>query len=708
VPLGDLIFLDRERCIQCARCVRFQSEIADDPVIGFYQRGRSLEIVTCSEPGFDSYWSGNTTDICPVGALTTADFRFRSRPWELRSAASICSQCPVGCNITLNVRREVVSGGNWVVKRVMPRQNEAVNEIWICDKGRFGYHYAIQAAERLSQPLVRKNGELQPASWEEALNLVAERFKTAGKGLLTLAGGRLANEDLFNLRQMTGGLGGKTALYTHMGGGELTAEIGFAPGSNFADMGKGSAILVVGSDLEEEAPVWWLRVRQAARRGATLIVLNQRETKLEHAAQFGLRYPYGSAIGAVLALVNAISSKRPELPDGLQELARSEDLKAAAQAFAQAQDAVVLYGSDGMGLADTRALAQACANLLLATGHAGRPNNGLLGVWPRANDQGAWELGWQPSLDLPAALAQAAALYIVAADPVSDDPAYQTAFGGQKFVVVQDLFLSQTARLADVVLPAKSWLEREGSFTNAERRVQRFYPAIEATNAMPKQVDAPGTRHASVLMAIRPEMVGPQEDYVVPAYLSQQMGLALLAQANAASVMTRMAAEVPAFAGVNYQKLAEAPQQWPIIGRADLYYGGTTYENKQGVGLQLPLSQKGAAALTWPQASEVKLPKLGMMAFPITRLYDRGAALTPSKLLQERIGEPYVILNTQDAGRLKVQAGGIVRVTISETGQSVVVQAHLDDTLPERVVLAPRSFGLPVNGPTLVEIKPAN
>jgi len=134
VPLGELIYLDRERCIQCGRCVRFQDEIVDDPVIGFAQRGRSLQIVTYSEPGFDSYFSGNTTDICPVGALTTSDFRFGARPWEMNSAASICQQCPVGCNLTLNVRRENKSGGNFVIKRVMPRQNEMVNEIWICTK----------------------------------------------------------------------------------------------------------------------------------------------------------------------------------------------------------------------------------------------------------------------------------------------------------------------------------------------------------------------------------------------------------------------------------------------------------------------------------------------------------------------------------------------------------------------------------------------
>src|SRR5690554_4008945 len=205
-PLGNLIVLDRERCIQCGRCVRFQDEIVDDPVIGFSKRGRALQIITFSEPGFDSYFSGNTTDICPVGALTSTDFRFKARPWELKTAASICNQCPVGCNTSIDVRREAAAGGEWVVKRIMPRQNEKVNEIWICDKGRYGYHFA-ERDHRLTQPLIRRNGELTPATMEEALDLVAERFRAAGSDLLTIAGGRLTNEDLFNLRQLTEGLG---------------------------------------------------------------------------------------------------------------------------------------------------------------------------------------------------------------------------------------------------------------------------------------------------------------------------------------------------------------------------------------------------------------------------------------------------------------------------------------------------------------------
>jgi NADH-quinone oxidoreductase subunit G len=682
VPLGELIYLDRERCIQCGRCVRFQDQIVDDPVIGFFQRGRSLEIVTYSEPGFDSVFSGNTTDICPVGALTTADFRFKARPWELRPAASICTHCPVGCNITFNTRREAVSGGKWVIKRAMPRQNEWVNEIWLCDKGRFGYHYT-RSAERLAQPLVRRQGELVPATWDEALSLVAERFGQAGDRLLTVAGGRLSNEDLYNLGQVTDKLGGRKALYSTMGGGELTAQVGLPPGSNFADMGKETTILVVASDLHEEAPLWWLRVKQAAERGARLILASPRPTRLDPYASHVLRYPYGSEAGAVLAMVNALSAKRPDLPEGAASLARSPELKAAAAAFAEAENAVIIYGSDGTSLETSTALAGACQNLLLATGHVGRPNNGLLAVWQRANDQGAWELGWRPVADLPAAMQSAGALYIVAADPAGDDPAYlaegRLGSQDQAFLVVQDLFLTATARLADVVLPVLAWTEREGSFTSGERRVQRFYPVV-------------------------PEAQDCLADFAAAGQIGQLLGMELESRL-ASRVFTRLSSEFPVFAGLTYTQLAEVVEQWPIVGRSDLYYGGTTYENSQGIGVQLPLA--GPAGLSWPKLVEVGLPKIGLLAVPITRLYDRGSTLMPSSMLHQRIPEPYVVLSTLDAERLKISEGAVVQL-LPVDGETVFggrATARLDADVPERVVLVPRSFGLSISGPVAVSVR---
>ena len=673
-PLGNMIVLDRERCIQCGRCVRFQDELVDDPVIAFSQRGRELEIVTNSEPGFDSYFSGNTTDICPVGALTTTDFRFKARPWELKSAASICNQCPVGCNITFNVRREAASGGDWVIKRVMPRQNESVNEIWICDKGRFGYHF-VKSQDRLEQPLVRKDGELVPASWDEALGLVAERFREAGPGLMTLAGGRLANEDLFNLRELTNGLGGKTALYSTMAGGDLTAQVGPGQGTNFSDMGPETAILVVASDLEEEAPIWWLRIKQAAERGARLIVVNPRATKTDRAATHIVRYPYGAEAAILLAMINTISARRPDLPETVKTIARSPELQAAAQAFAEAENGIILFGSEGTGWEASRALAQACANLLVATNHTGRANNGLIAVWQRANEQGAWDMGFRPEPGLRTAMQTARALYVVAADPAGDDLFLAEAAG---FLVVQDLFLTRTAKLADVVLPVQAFSDREGSYTSGERRVQRFYPATPAS-------------------------AGSLADFVVTGRLGKLLGLDMEDRV-ASRVMARIAGQVPDYAGLSYARLAEVEPQWPIVGRGDMYYGGTTYENSQGLGVQLaPVIARGEpVSLGWIQPPEWGFPAEGLIAVPVTRLYDRGQTLLSSVLIQDRIPGPYVALNPSDAASLKIGEGDLVHINLK--GTQVLVTTHLDETLPERFVLVPRSYGIPITGPTPVEI----
>ncbi|MGE5072027.1 MAG: 2Fe-2S iron-sulfur cluster-binding protein, partial [Anaerolineae bacterium] len=297
-PLGDLIVLDQERCIQCARCIRFQDEIAGDPVLSFDLRARAMQIISTSDTQFDSVFSGNTTDICPLGALTTRDFRFEARPWELANEPSICSQCPVGCNITINTRREARAGGAIVIKRFMPRQNEEVNEIWMCDKGRFGYHY-VESENRLSRPQVRKEGKLVRSSWDAAALQAGEAFAKAKSELLVIGSGRLSTEDLFNLKTLADQVGGQAVLYTDMGGGDVTSLVGVgAPkpaleGFNFGRIGKGTTIVVMASDLYQEAPIWYLRIKQAAQRGATLIVANGRETKLDKFASFVVRYAYG-------------------------------------------------------------------------------------------------------------------------------------------------------------------------------------------------------------------------------------------------------------------------------------------------------------------------------------------------------------------------------------------------------------------------------
>jgi NADH-quinone oxidoreductase subunit G len=657
LPLGELIFLDRERCIQCGRCVRFQDELAGDPVIGFYQRGRSMEIATFSEPGFDSYFSGNTTDICPVGALTTSDFRFGARPWELNAAASICPHCPVGCNLTINTRREARSNGREVIKRVMPRQNEAVNEIWICDKGRLGYHFA-ESDRRLSQPLVRQDGQLVPVDWETALAQVAAAAKTSGTKMAVLAGGRLADEDLFNLKQLAAYQGGQALLYTQMGGGDLVAQVGLAADSNLSNLGKGSAILVIASDLEEEAPIWSLRVRQAARRGATLIVANPRRTKLDKFASQTLRYAYGEEAQVVERLIRE----------------------------SNAENLVVFFGSEGLGLEDSQALAQGCARLLVETGHTARPNNGLVGVWPSANTQGAWDVGFRPAVDLADRLAQSGLVLVAAADPAGDDPTLAKALDLAGFVVVQELFLTQTAELADIVLPVQAFTEREGTYTSGERRVQRFYPAI-------------------------PPLSGTRPDFTITAALAKRLDLEL--EGNFASkVFEQLAAQTPGYTGLSYQKLAEPAPQWPIVDRQDLYYGGTTYENRQGLGVQL--APQGGDSLTQHvlqgegQKSSLTPPSPrdageGLLAVPVTRLYDRGQTLLPSSLLGRRLAPGALRLNPADAARLGLAGDADVQVRLD--GATFSAGVVLDETVPPGVALAPRSVGLPVTRPVRIDIQ---
>ena len=409
VALSELIWLDRERCIQCGRCVRFQSEIAGEAVLEFENRGSHTQIMTNSEPGFDSVFSGNTTDICPVGALTTAKFRFGARPWEMENTASICAECPVGCNTVLNTRRDVKSGGKVIVKRVMPRQNEAVNETWICDKGRFA---DFSADSRLTAP---------SAGWTDAIANAARNLSAANEPIFVVDGS-LPNEDLFNIKSLAEEIGAKALCYSKVGGGALTTKSG-----SYGKSGAGDAILVIGSDLYAEAPIFWLRAKQAVDRGATLIVATEKETRLDKFATIVMR----------------------DLEKGLE---------AAKEAFANAKNTVVLYSGDD-------ALAQSCADL--------KPTS-LIGVWDEANTQGAWEMGFEAISDLDALKGKT--VYVAGKSALIDAVVSE----GADVVVGQSASKQESSENADVTLPSRTIAESVGTFTSAERRIQLFHPAVPA------------------------------------------------------------------------------------------------------------------------------------------------------------------------------------------------------------------------------------
>jgi NADH-quinone oxidoreductase subunit G len=670
VPLGDLIVLDRERCIQCGRCVRFQDELVDEPVLALAQRGRRLEIVTHSTPGFNSVFSGNTTDICPVGALTTADFRFGARPWEMNTSASLCTHCAVGCNLAVNTRREAASGGGFAVKRLMPRQNEAVNEIWICDKGRFAHHFAT-SPRRILHPMVRRNGQLVEASWDEALDMAAAGLRQSGSSVVGIAGGRASNEDLFAFRRLVQEAQGRCILQDAMAGGDVVAQHAGGESTNLGRLGKGDAILVVAAELHEQAPIWWYRVKRAAQRGASLVLVEARPTRLDKYAALRLVFPHGKLADAILGLVAVGSGdvKRAGLP-------ADESFEAIARVLTSARNLVVFFGREGQTLASGASLAASCSGLLTATGH-GAETGRLVGVWPRANTQGAWDLGWRPDpRGLAAALAGIQAAYVVASDPAGDDPEAATALSNLPFLVVQELFLTPTAERAHVVFPAQSFLEREGSFTSGERRVQRFYPSVPAQGE---------TRPDWEILGKVAERLGP-----VPPL------------ASASAVMDQIARAIPDYAHVSYQAMARCEPQWPPVGEADLYFGGTSGKNGQGTGVALASSAQPALPLSLPTVG-TPLALGEILLIPVDRLLDRGTTVVPSEVLTPRLARLRLEVSEEDAERLGLSQGGEVEVRFG--GRTHRLDALIAADVPAGVALLPRSLGIPLDGPSPAMLK---
>jgi len=744
VPIGPLIALDRERCVLCARCIRFQDEIAGDHVLGFENRGRGMEIVSFSDPPFSTYFAGNTSDICPVGALTTNDFRFEGRVWEVVPVPGICSHCPVGCNISHDVRHRRIL-------RVMPRANEAVNEIWICDKGRFAHHHAA-AEDRLSQPLVRRDGRLVEASWDEALIAV----KRGLRGVLDehgsaaiggIAGDRLCNEDLYAFNRFMRGVIG-TNNVDHMPGivrDDVLEVAGAAPSTRLTELGKGAVVLVAGLDVEDEAPVLLLNLLTAAHRGAQVILLSGLPQKLERHCLAALRYSYPDAEPLLAALVREVLEGSVAREDGTPTPARAldgatddlrqalegysarsvegahpvraADLTAAAQAIASADDLLVVYGREAVQLG----LVPGLAALTVATGHYGRRDNGLIAVGPHANSQGAADMGVLPdrlpgmaALDDPEAreaLRSAAwpvepsgepgldaismlgldspirGMILLGCDPAGDDERWAERLEELDFLVVTELFRTATARSADVVLPALSAAEREGTFTNMLRRVQHTAAAVDRVG------DA------------RP-------DWRILVDLERSMGLQAV-HGSPADIMAEIAGVVPAYASVTYEALAARAVRAPLdtvlpfapsTAARRVSYEGTRYTNQHGEGIEAVVSAASDAAvarlLAWrpgversaeTRDADRRRAEGRILLVPVTRLFDAGTLIRRSEILRPLVRPPCVEISPFDAAALGLGDG--VTGLLSAPGGEHAVEIVVRDGVTPGTALAPRSLG---------------
>jgi len=457
-PLGPVLMLDRERCIVCARCTRFGEVISGDHALEFINRGFKTEVGTPDGEPVKSKFIGNTIKICPVGALTSQVYRFRARPWDNQTTESTCTLCPVGCSLFLDSR-------DGEIVRTRSCENKEVNDIWLCDKGWFGYEF-VSSPERLQHPLIRKNGTLVQASWEEAFDLIAKNFQKSIGGKAAGFGGNTLTVEENYLFQKLIREGAKVNNVDHrIGSPVFTLEQeGLAPGMEMTigETEDLSVIYLLGVDITEEFPVIWLRIKAALNKGARCVFIGHYAPEVATQLSQTILHAPGEEISILkqhIPSMNAVSGK-----------------------------AAIFVGSQYLHSADRKAI--------LAEITSQKPAHFKLNVLEgRGNSMGARFAGMRPDLgpmdeklsnpglSAPEVLRQAAEsgwdfLHVAGANPATQYPQklWDAARAKLKFLVVQDIFLSETAAQADVVLPTLSYVEKLGSFINIEGRVEKLRP----------------------------------------------------------------------------------------------------------------------------------------------------------------------------------------------------------------------------------------
>ncbi|HEX8804625.1 MAG TPA: 2Fe-2S iron-sulfur cluster-binding protein, partial [Acidimicrobiales bacterium] len=303
IPVSDLVLLDRERCILCDRCTRFAKDVAGDPLIHFLDRANETQVNTFPGDPFASYFSGNTVQICPVGALTATPYRFKARPWDLEQTESTCTSCSVGCRV-------VVQSSRNKVLRYQGVDVDPVNWGWLCDKGRFDFE-AVNSEERLGSPLVRDEGLLlKPAAWNDAVDRAAAAVRegldrTGPDGLAVIGGARLTNEDAYAWTKLIKGVVGSDNVDAQLGDG-LPADVVLGlPRATIDDACRpGGTVLLVGPDVKEELPVFFLRLRDAVLdRDVAVVELAATDTGMTDLARVSMRHRPGEELQLVRAMV---------------------------------------------------------------------------------------------------------------------------------------------------------------------------------------------------------------------------------------------------------------------------------------------------------------------------------------------------------------------------------------------------------------------
>ena len=496
IPISAQVALDRERCVLCARCTRFSDQISGDNFIELFERGALEQVAIYEDEPYESYFSGNVVQICPVGALTAASYRFKARPFDLRTTEGVCNQCSAGCNLRVDVRRGEI-------QRQLARDNMAVNEMWNCDKGRFGFEF-VAHADRLREPAVRdRNGTLAPVSWLAALRRagdgLAAALESGPAAVGVITGGRATDEDAYALSRFARGVLGTDNVDFRLrprteDERDVLAAVAGTVGPTYDDVEAADVVLIAGLDPEEEVPILHLRLRKAWRkRQQRIVAIGPVLASLQEIAWRWVRTGVGEEAGVLAALTGGgEQTSDPELADVEEVLAGGGRVVVlAGERLALSPGALPAAGAlareRGFGFAwvprrnNARGAVDAGLMPGLLPGGRRRGDPGPVGeAWdalPEADGRDTREM-------LEAAAAgELKALYLVGVDLARDfeDPVLaRRALERADTVIVQDLLPTDTTRHAAVVLPAQAAQERVGSFTTWEGRRQPFPQAVPA------------------------------------------------------------------------------------------------------------------------------------------------------------------------------------------------------------------------------------
>ncbi len=704
IPLDEtnpFIIRDLNKCVLCGRCVEICNEVQQSNIIDFGYRGTKTEIIVEGRTDLrnsNCVFCGQCVAVCPVGALIDKEAQGKGRTWEFKKVKTTCNYCGCGCNFDFNIKE------GRVVK-ITSNSESVVNGINLCAKGRFGYDY-IHHEDRLTYPLIRKNGKLEKASWEEALQLISDKFnqfkKESGSDSLgVLSSAKCTNEENYLLMKFARAVLGTNnidhcarlchsatvaGLAQTFGSGAMTNSI--------EEIANTSVIYLTGSNTTENHPIIALEIKKAViKNGAKLIVADPREIELTKYATLWLRQRPGTDVALFNGLMNVIINEELEdeefisrRTEGYEELKKTvlrytpeivekitgvpaKDIRKAARIYATAHTVSLIYS---MGITQHTTGTDnvlSTANIAMLTGNVGKESTGVNPLRGQSNVQGACDLGalpnvysgyqkvndpqvqekfskvWDVDLSNKIGLTvvemlnaayegKIRGLFVMAENPAMSDPDLNHAREALKkveFLVVSDIFMTETAEVADVVLPGVTIAEKDGTITNTERRVQLIRKAIEPVG-------------------------DSKPEWRIICELAQKMGYNM-SYSNPAEIMEEIASLTPIYGGMYYNRLEKAGLQWPCL---DINHPGTKYLHKdkfsRGKGKFSAVEFKEAAEL--PDEEYPFLFTTGRVLYH----FHTGTVTRRSKGLNEIYPEALVEISPQDAQELKVEEGEFIEV----------------------------------------------